>query len=150
MLRSALLFALLGLASCTPAAPPPEAAAAQLEIPPLPPSSAPAPKSVVRDATAPEQAEVVARDPAKAEALFREAREALARGDLTTARDKLVESNRLDPATGTVLNLAEVESRLGDVANARRHFQEAYDRATAEGRQERAKFAKQRLDALPP
>src|SRR5262249_14521508 len=130
--------------------PAPEPAVAPLEIPPLPPSASAAPRSVVRDAAAPEQAEVVAHDPAAAEALFRDGREALARGDLVTARTKLTASNRLDPATGTVLNLADVEARLGDNTNARRHFQEAYDRSMAEGRLDRAALAKHRLDALPP
>jgi len=50
---------------------------------------------------------------AAADALFRAGREAAVRGDYATAKDKFQESNRLEPAPGTDLNLAICEENLG-------------------------------------
>jgi hypothetical protein len=57
-------------------------------------------------------------DSAAAEALFREGRDAAKHGDLETACADFAESQRLDPAPGTLLNLAECEEKLGRVASA--------------------------------
>ena len=57
-------------------------------------------------------------DKMKAEALFREGREALAKGDYTSACELLSRSNDIDPALGTQLNLGECESLRGRVATA--------------------------------
>lgn len=65
------------------------------------------------------------RDPAAADALFREGREAMKRGDFVTACPKFAESQRLDPAGGTLLNLAECEEKRGMVASAQQHYREA-------------------------
>jgi hypothetical protein len=65
------------------------------------------------------------RDPAAADALFRQGREAMKRGDLTTACPKFAESQRLDPAGGTLLNLAECEEKSGLLASAQQHYREA-------------------------
>src|SRR5262245_57391445 len=65
------------------------------------------------------------RDPAAAEALFRAGREAAERGDHRAACAKFGESNRLDPAVGTVLNIAICEEQLGRLAAAWQHYQEA-------------------------
>jgi hypothetical protein len=69
----------------------------------------------------------LAGDAETAEALFQSGREAMARGDLAAACPRLAESQRLDPAAGTLLNLAECEERAGKVASALLHFQEAHD-----------------------
>jgi hypothetical protein len=61
-------------------------------------------------------------DPAAAESLFRAGREAADKGDLATARAKFIESQRLDPAPGTLINIADCEERLGLVASAWEHF----------------------------
>jgi hypothetical protein len=58
------------------------------------------------------------RDPAAAEALYRQGREAATRGDLARACALFAESDRLDPAPGTVLNLADCEEKRGHVARA--------------------------------
>ncbi len=60
-----------------------------------------------------------------AETLFLSAREAMERGDLATACPQFVESQRLDPAVGTLLNLGECEARSGKLASALRRFQSA-------------------------
>ena len=65
-----------------------------------------------------------ARDPAAAEALFREGRTAAQKKDFTTACAKFRESNRLDPAVGTVFNIADCEERLGRLATSWTLFQE--------------------------
>jgi len=69
----------------------------------------------------------LAGDAQTAEALYQSAREALARGDLDRACPEFAESQRLDPAPGTLLNLAECEERSGKLASALAHVQEAHD-----------------------
>jgi hypothetical protein len=137
------------VAGCGTSSPPANNAPTPLEIKPMPSASATwgSPPSTASVATDPEVARP--HNPQRAEELFREAKQAIENGDLVLARDRLEASHRLDPAVGTLLNLAEVEARLGDVTNARRHYQEVVDKATAAGRTDRAAFAKQRLDALP-
>ena len=54
----------------------------------------------------------------QAEVLFRQGREALARGDTAQACDMLSRSNDLDPAPGTQLNLGECELQRGRIATA--------------------------------
>jgi hypothetical protein len=67
------------------------------------------------------------RDAPAAEVLFREGRAAFDRGDFATARSRFGESQRLDPAAGTLLNLAMAEARLGDVTRAWEHAKAAVD-----------------------
>jgi hypothetical protein len=59
-----------------------------------------------------------------AETLFREGREAVKRGDYAVACPKFEESQRLEPANGTLLNLALCEEGWGHLAEARSHLQE--------------------------
>ena len=65
------------------------------------------------------------RDPAAAEALFEAGRQAATRGDWATACPKFAESERLDPAPGTLLNLADCEEHLGHLASAWEAWHEA-------------------------
>jgi hypothetical protein len=58
------------------------------------------------------------RDPAAAEALFRQGRDAARSGDYKTACAKFHESDRLDPALGTKFNIADCEEKLGHLATA--------------------------------
>ena len=58
------------------------------------------------------------RDPAAAEALFREGRERAEAGDWARACPLFVESNRLDFAPGTSMNLAACEEHIGKLAAA--------------------------------
>ncbi len=60
-----------------------------------------------------------------ADALFQSAKQAVAKGDLATACAQFGESQRLDPAVGTLLNLADCEQRSGKFAAALDHFREA-------------------------
>src|SRR5215472_8294419 len=64
---------------------------------------------------------------ATADSLFRSAKEAAALGDLMTACAQFAESQRLDPAIGTLLNLADCESRSGKLAIALVHVKAARD-----------------------
>jgi len=63
-----------------------------------------------------------------AEVLFEQARSDMRRGAFTDAYPKLAESERIDPSSGTLLNLALCEERLGKVASAWLHARELADR----------------------
>jgi|CZKU01.1.fsa_nt_gi hypothetical protein len=81
-----------------------------------------------------------------AEALFQQAREEMRRGDYDAARPKLSESERIDPSTGTLLNLVLCEERLGFVASAWMHARELSDRLPASD--DRKAVAERELAAL--
>ena len=55
-------------------------------------------------------------DPPAAEALFRAGRSAFDRGDYADALRRFSESYQLEPAVGTLLNVASTEERLGKLA----------------------------------
>jgi hypothetical protein len=82
------------------------------------------------------------RDAAAGEVMFREGRRLLKAGDLQGACAKLEESQRLDPAPGTLANLAECEEQLGRTASAWEHWRRTAEalpandprRATAQAR----------------
>jgi hypothetical protein len=74
---------------------------------------------------APLGARAQGRDPAGAEVLYRAGRDAAKKGDWVTACAKLAESQRLDPAPGTLLNLADCEEHRGQLATAWQHFLQA-------------------------
>jgi tetratricopeptide (TPR) repeat protein len=59
-----------------------------------------------------------AQNPAAAEALFEEARAAMAAGNYDMACARFRDSDRLDPAVGTRFNLADCEERRGRLATA--------------------------------
>jgi hypothetical protein len=58
-----------------------------------------------------------------AERLFREGRTAMEAGDLAHACPKFGESEKLDPAPGTLLSLADCEERARSFVKAREHYQ---------------------------
>lgn len=62
---------------------------------------------------------------AQADALFREGRRAAARGDWPGACAKFGESQRVDPSTGTLLNLGDCEDHQGHLTVARNYFKDA-------------------------
>jgi hypothetical protein len=68
-----------------------------------------------------------ADDAATAEALFREGRAAMSRNDYEEAARRFSESDRLQPAPGTRLNLASAESHTGRLAAAWEHARAARD-----------------------
>jgi hypothetical protein len=72
-------------------------------------------------------AQAQAGDAPAAEVLFREGRRALDAGNDQEACQKFAESERLDPAAGTLMNLATCEERLKKLAGAWQHWREAID-----------------------
>lgn len=88
------------------------------------------------------------RDPAAAEELFRQGRTAAEKKDYTTACSKFRESNRLDPAVGTVFNIADCEEKLGRLATSWTLFQEVVQRLPASD--DRRGIAEKRLQKLEP
>lgn len=89
--------------------------------------------------------------PAAAEALFRAGREAAARQEHATACAKFRESYRIEPAVGTLLNIAMCEEELGELSRAWAHFQEALHALPNEDpRREVVTSRLAKLDALLP
>jgi hypothetical protein len=83
-----------------------------------------------------------------AQSLFEEAHTAMDAGRLAEACDKFARSQALDPAGGTILNLAVCHEKMGRLATAWAEFNEAYSAAVRDNRKERAAFARERSDAL--
>jgi hypothetical protein len=88
------------------------------------------------------------RDRAAGEALFRAGREAAEAGDHATACKRFEESNRLDPALGTLFNIADCREKLGRLASAWQAFQEVAQRLGPGD--ERGPIAEARAAALEP
>jgi hypothetical protein len=86
------------------------------------------------------------RDPVAAQVLFEEGHAAFTRGDLATACAKFSASQRLDPAGGTLINLADCEERSGRLALAWLHWRESI--AMFEAQDPRLALARQRSEAL--
>ena len=85
---------------------------------------------------------------AAAEALFDEGRALLAAGKFPAACAKFQASQELDPATGTLVNLADCWEKVGRTASAWAAFREAAAQSAAEGNAQRAELAKTRAAAL--
>lgn len=85
---------------------------------------------------------------ALAERLFREGRALLEAGDTAPACQKFAESEALDPALGTLLNLAECEARLGRTASAWAHFRELAEKARRAEQTDRQTYAERRASEL--
>jgi hypothetical protein len=85
---------------------------------------------------------------AEAEAAFREGRVLMVSGDLAKACAKFSESQRLDPAAGTLMNLAECLDKRGLSASALERYREAASASTQRGRADWAKLANEHADAL--
>jgi hypothetical protein len=83
-----------------------------------------------------------------AEVLFREAIEALDHGNVKVACAKFDESQRLDPAIGTLMNLAACHEREGKTATAWTEYAQAASQAASSGQKEREKLARTRVAAL--
>lgn len=89
-------------------------------------------------------------DRARATALFERGRSELARGALAEACGAFAESQRLDPAGGTLLNLALCHERQGRFATAAREFREALSGARRDRKKSRADAAEAHLAGLAP
>ncbi|WP_394830126.1 hypothetical protein LVJ94_26825 [Pendulispora rubella] len=86
--------------------------------------------------------------PAVAEALYREGKRLLELNRIPEACIKFAESQRTDPATGTLLNLANCHQLEGKTASAWAEFTQAAEQAEHKGQTERAKFAQQQATEL--
>jgi hypothetical protein len=87
---------------------------------------------------------------AAAEVLFQEGRRLFQAGKFAEACPKLAESNRLDPATGTLLTLALCHEGEGKLASAWAEFTDVEGRSQREGRDDRVKIAREHATALRP
>lgn len=87
-------------------------------------------------------------DPAAAEALFREGRKLADAGDYAGACAKFSESERLEPAIGTVFNIGDCEERQGHLARAWTLYRQVVQRLPPnDGRRV---IAEKRVAALEP
>lgn len=93
---------------------------------------------------------VAQSDPAAAQALFDAAKRLMDAGSYAEACPKLAESQRLDPAGGTLLNLAICQEKLGQTATAWESYKHARDLSRREQREDRAALAQEYLDAVEP
>ena len=85
---------------------------------------------------------------AAAEALFESGHEAMSQGDYDTACARFEESNRLDPAVGSLLNLAVCEEKRGRLATAWQLFKRVMSDLPAGD--DRYPIAQRRASALRP
>jgi len=97
----------------------------------------------VAHAQAPSQA-----DRALAQSLFDEARALMDAKRYAEACPKLAESDRLDPAGGTLLNLGVCHENEGKLARAWVELNEALSRAVRDGRKDREELAREHVNAL--
>ncbi|MFO0739309.1 MAG: hypothetical protein U0270_25660 [Labilithrix sp.] len=93
---------------------------------------------------------VARADGPTADDLFREGRRLMEAGSLEQACVKFTESQRLDPAAGTLLNLAECEEKRGRLATAAATYKEAAVAAALRGRSDWERHALERFEALVP
>jgi hypothetical protein len=91
-----------------------------------------------------------ANDPARAEQLYELGRKLMAEGRTSAACASFAESDRLDPATGTLLNLAACHEAEGKLATAWAEFREAQAAARHDGRDDRERFAAEHVAGLEP
>ncbi|RYZ02195.1 MAG: hypothetical protein EOO73_32775 [Myxococcales bacterium] len=89
-------------------------------------------------------------DKAAAEALFDQGVRLMKSGSLTEACPKLEESERIDPAVGTLLYLGECYEKTGKTASAWATFREAASLATTSSQPDRARLAAGRAQELEP
>lgn len=87
---------------------------------------------------------------AVAEALFGEGRRLMAEGKVAEACPKFADSQRLDPSSGTLLNLGNCYEKLGRTATAWATYREAQSHALANSRPENARVAEKRATTLEP
>lgn len=89
-------------------------------------------------------------DAPTAEELFREGRALMDAGSYAPACAKFAESQRMDPAAGTLLNMAECEERQGLLATAAGTYKEAAVAAALRNRKDWERLALDRIEALVP
>jgi hypothetical protein len=89
-------------------------------------------------------------DRAAAESLFETGRKLMTEKKYAEACPKLAESFRLDPTTGTLLNLAVCHRDEGKIASAWAEFKDAASLARRDGRSDREQFAQEQSKTLEP
>jgi hypothetical protein len=96
------------------------------------------------------EARAQGRDPVVADALFREARDLLKDGKYELACPKFAESYRLDPAPGTLFNLAQCEEKQGRLASSLERWRSLIDVLTSTSKlvDPRLPVARERVEAL--
>jgi hypothetical protein len=87
---------------------------------------------------------------AAAQGLFDQAKALMAAGKAVEACPKLEESQRLDPGSGTLINLAHCYEETGRIASAWSTYLEAAAAASAVGNTDRETGARERAAALAP
>src|SRR5262245_8861552 len=85
-----------------------------------------------------------------AETLFVEGRKLVEEGSVEAGCAKLAESQTLDPAVGTLVNLADCHERLGRLATAWREFREAAALAARKSDARREELAMSRAERIEP
>jgi len=85
-----------------------------------------------------------------AESLYDRGRRQMDDGQVTTACETFAESQRLDPGTGTLLNLASCHEAAGKLASAWVEFREAIATLRHEKRTDRLRYALDHLAAVEP
>ena len=101
-------------------------------------------------ALCPAVAQAQANETAIAQSLFDEAKALMAGGRPAEACPKLEESQRLEPRSGTLINLAACYERTARLASAWSEYLEAAAQAKAVGNLEREAVARERAGALFP
>jgi hypothetical protein len=89
-------------------------------------------------------------DAAAAEALFREGKKLMAEDKIPQACEKFAASQKLDPSSGTLLNLADCHTKNGATASAWAEFLAAARMSKNQGDQARADESTRRAKALEP
>lgn len=87
---------------------------------------------------------------AMAEALFKEGKRLLAERHVAEACRKFESSYRIDPAPGTLLNLATCHEQEGKLATAWGEFNESLQVAKKTNRADRVKIAREHISAIEP
>jgi hypothetical protein len=89
-----------------------------------------------------------ATDRTVAESLFLEARRLMGEGKIPEACAKFEASHKLDPASGTLLNLAVCHEKEGKIATAWGEFRQSLTLARREQREDREKLSQERIAEL--